>query len=186
MAKEYGKDNGFNQQNIKITNMRKFATLNSEEADITNIQLHFWQQAIRKYNLLEQQSLDEDSDYDQDFLVEAIEILILVGSSLTQLIGQNAYFSQKNINDEWVPTPQKLLSQEFSNEEPLYNDCITFMTFYDDIRHFGEPKHRSVDNFSEEKFVEYMNTAQELWVYFLRKNGLKITDDFKNEFKITL
>ena len=165
--------------------MRKFATLNSEEADITNIQLHFWQQAINRYKELEQQSLDENSDYGQDFFVESIEILILVGASLTQLIGQNADFTQKNINDEWVRGPAKLLLKEFPNKSTLYDKCMTFMTFYDDIRHFGEPKHRSVDNFSEEKFVEYMNTAQELWVYFLRKKGLKITDDFKNEFKIT-
>src|SRR5262245_6406264 len=117
--------------------IRKFASSNSEDPEITNIQLAFWRMAVKKYREIEQASSlgNTDTNY---FFINATTTLILAGSSLTQLVGQNTCAQRGR-----VPSPKDALKEELGETADLFSEISKFIDFYDDIRHFGEPKHQA-------------------------------------------
>ncbi|HBC88826.1 MAG TPA: hypothetical protein DCZ94_17930 [Lentisphaeria bacterium] len=159
----------------------KFSSLTSEDPeypDVTNIQLELWRLAVVKYEEIKDHS-EEVVLKKSDFIVLASVTLILAGSSLTQLVGQNAIFAGSR-----VPSPADELEKQLRKTSPDLCDRIKeFIFFYDDIRHFGKPKHTKVEALNEKLLAQFMKDIQEVWIFYLNKANLPITEDFKHSFK---
>ncbi len=171
-----------------VNNMKKhFAELDSEGPDISNLQRRFWELAVRSFDEIKehwnQEAVSDDieepettPEYQaQDFEVDAAVAIVLAGTSISELLGQNV-----TPHGSAVPAITKAWGEIHGKEPP--EDLRDFVKVYDALRHFGPPKHDAVRNITEEEFCKHFRTAQDVWTSVLHKRGRPITDAFKHTF----
>jgi hypothetical protein len=165
---------------------RRFASGTSCGPDIWNLQLRFWKLAVDDFmrikSLLDRFGGDDDTEpndaYNEDqFVVDAAVAIVLAGTSVSQLTGQNAAPDAKG------KTPNLLPCIETATRCPLTSDVKRFVKIYDDVRHFGEAKHDDVKQLDLETLRHCMNTAQVIWQQVLHVNGMPLTDDVTQRFE---
>ena len=166
---------------------RHFAELDSEGPDVSNLQRRFWEIAVDLFHRIEehwkQDAVSDDTEepektpryQTQDFEVDAAVAIVLAGTSISELLGQNVA-----PHGSCVPDILKAWSKLHNTRPP--QDLKDFVTLYNALRHFGSPKYDVVSNITEEGFCRHFRTAQDVWTSVLRKRGRPITDDFKHTF----
>lgn len=165
---------------------RHFACGSSEGPNVANLQLNFWRHALdrfrdiqsrwRQHAISEEQTAPEDLSYtENEFLVDAATAIVLAGTSITELVGQNTE-PEGNV----TPSIRKGLAQLVPALQGAQVDA--FLSTYDGLRHFGPAKHEAIWNLSEELFCQHMEAAQRIWVSVLEHLGITITDDFRQRF----
>jgi hypothetical protein len=163
---------------------RHFASGDSNGPNVDNLQRNFWHLALDGFkNLLQKwkrYSVEDDDELETDyteneFKVDAAAVLILAGTSVTQLIGQNV-----DPDGDRVPTPRKAYEQLLGHEPS--DDFKNFIEVYDALRHFGPPKHDAVDAITPELLCQHLRTAQSVWWNVLRHRGEPIGDHLQNDF----
>lgn len=157
--------------------MKVFAELTSEDPSVFNIQLATWKMAIERWRHLDDRFRDEHCDFNE-FFEEACIILVLAGTSASQLLGQNTSSTSSH-----VPSVDRLLDE-------LVPDLVSrstlkeFDSTYEDLRHFGKPKHANVINIDGEHFTRWMLAIQRLWID-LGQPGESIEKEwFHNSFEV--
>ncbi len=161
--------------------MKRFAELSSENYDISNLQLSFWRAAVAKFRQIE---LNEPGHYDaDDFIDNAAIVVVLAGTSLSQLVGQNVA-----AEGERVPSPQQaikdLANRSHRPYERVEQRLAWFLELYDSLRHFGRPKHSTVESLDEESLCESMNLVQDIWRMVLEIRGEIVSDEFNHSFDV--
>lgn len=63
-----------------------FAEIEIEGSGVANLQLWFWRNAVERFLRMEESVADYDEE--ADFFVEASTVIVLAGTSVSQLLGQ--------------------------------------------------------------------------------------------------
>lgn len=169
--------------------MKRFAFGTTGGPDIVNLQLGFWRDAVNTFQHIrtewrkcavedEEWSGGSDDYTEDDFVVDAARGLVLAGTSLSILVGQNVKPEErgkKRVTPKLTTALADLLG-------PLDDRAREFVQMYDDIRHFGLAKHETVDGLTEKRYCEFMTTAQSLWKKVLEKIKINERDFFDNDF----
>lgn len=144
----------------------------------TNLQLHSLRQA---WKLLCDVKSKSKSLRDGRIRERCVVIVDLIGLSLSQLLGQN-YASESSS----VPSPRHLielcLSESDLSDESKKRILIKFtdfLSYYDDCRHFGSPKHKKIDTLTLEKTDDFFSLAIEIWNLVCKHHDLEF-DSIKN------
>jgi|GEM_PF-4379750 hypothetical protein len=166
---------------------RHFASGDSNGPNVNNLQRNFWYLALDGFKHLlqkwERYSVREDDDKlesednytEDDFVVDAAVVLILAGTSVTQLIGQNV----NPVGDRVLP-PRQAYKQLLGH--PVSDDFVKFIDVYDSLRHFGSPKYDAVEAITPENLCQHLRIAQSAWCDVLRHRGEPIGDHLQNDF----
>ena len=91
--------------------MKVFAEETSESPCVFNIQLATWKLAVDRWRNLEVKFRDVECDFNE-FFEEACGILVLAGTSVSQLLGQNTSNTSPH-----VPSVDKLLDELVSDSK---------------------------------------------------------------------
>lgn len=169
--------------------MKNFAYGTTGGPDIVNLQLGFWCDAVKTFQDVEARSRkcaveDEDcsggsDDYTKDeFTVDAARGVVLAGTSLSILAGQNVGPEGRG-KKRRTPNLTSALKELLV---PLDDRAREFIQMYDDIRHFGLAKHESIEGLTEKRYCEFMTTAQSLWKKVLAEIKIGELDLFDNMF----
>lgn len=170
--------------------MKRFAFGTTGGPDIVNLQLGFWNDAVETFYHVETQwrkcavevedcSSGSDHYTEHEFVVDAARGVVLAGTSLSILVGQNVEPEERGTRRV---TP-KLTTSLTDLLGPLDDRAREFIQMYDDIRHFGLAKHETIDGLTEERYCELMTTAQSLWKKVLEKIKINERDFFDNVFR---
>jgi hypothetical protein len=163
-----------------------FACWDSSGVTVKNLQLAFWDLAIQHFDEIrekwrqfapEDRSVEPEDEpaYSIDqFVEDAAVALVLAGTSVTILLGQNT-----KSNGKEVPAPKKAINQLFGSSKTQWD---RFIERYDALRHFGEPKWGLINGIDEDIVRQDFESAQEIWIAVLTKNGRPIDDRFKKDF----
>lgn len=166
---------------------KHFAELDSDGPDVSNLQRRFWELAVGSFDKIKehwnQDAVSDDTEepetapryQSQDFEVDAAVAIVLAGTSISELLGQNVA-----ADGSFVPDIIKAWSKFHGTPPP--QDLKDFVTLYEALRHFGPPKHEAVRNITEEGFCNHLRAAQDVWTSVLGKNGRPITAEFKHTF----
>jgi hypothetical protein len=157
--------------------MKVFAEQTSEGPSVFNIQLATWKIAIERWRGLEERFRDDECDFNK-FFEEACVILVLAGTSASQLLGQNTSSTSSH-----VPSVENLVDELVPDREL----CLTMKEFnstYEDLRHFGEPKHSSVIKIDGAHFTRWMLAVQKLWIDLGRPHESIKKSLFRNTFEV--
>jgi hypothetical protein len=163
---------------------KHFSDLTSEAPDLVNFQLGFWRLAVEKYNSIQSKWTecavddgDENGDYtDNDFVIDAAVALVLAGTSVAEVIGQNLPAIGKE-------TERLRIAYRKLINDPIPHDVESFFKIYDGLRHFGPAKHQAIEQLTEDGFCQHMTTAQAIWVDVLHRNGGTVESEFRRSFK---
>lgn len=164
---------------------KHFAFLATGGPDISNLQLKFWRMAVSKFREIEEEWRrsaidDEEGDSwpsygEHDFKVDAAVAIVLAGTSVSELIGQNSPAKGNR-----TPSPGEGLRTLLGSRVPP--DADAFIKIYDDLRHFGDAKAEAVWNVTEDDLCKHLSTAQSIWVSVLGHRRAKVTDEFRYKF----
>lgn len=157
--------------------MKVFAEQSSEGPSVFNIQLATWKIAISRWRVLDERYREDECDFN-DFFEEACVILVLAGTSASQLLGQNTSATSPH-----VPSVDKLLDELVADLQ-LRSTLKEFNSTYEDLRHFGMPKHATVIGIDEEHFTQWMLALQTLWVFLGRPSEPIAKSWFRNAFEV--
>lgn len=157
--------------------MKVFAEQTSEDPSVFNIQLETWKIAIERWRSLEKRFRDDECDFNS-FFEEACVILVLAGTTASQLLGQNTSSTLRR-----VPDVKDLLKELVPNCE-LRLTLKEFDLTYEDLRHFGEPKHNNVIMIDGMHFTQWMLAVQQLWIVLGRPSENIKRDWFQNTFEV--
>jgi hypothetical protein len=165
---------------------RRFATGDSCGPNVNNLQRTFWRLALdgfqdllekwQRYAVHEEDNEPEGDDYTEwDFVVDAAAVLILAGTSITQLIGQNI-----DSDGDRVPPPRRAYDELLGH--PPSDRFADFVKVYDALRHFGPPKYEAVYAITPDSLCQHLRTAQSVWHEVLEHRGEAIGDHLQNDF----
>jgi hypothetical protein len=168
---------------------RRFAIGDSDGPNVANLQLNFWyltiesfekiNEKLKEYGFIEGET-EVDSDYtENDFLIDAAVTIVLAGTSISELIGQNVP-AEKNRTPHLRPAYKK-----FIGKNSIPENVEAFFSIYDSLRHFGPAKHEAVDEITLENLSEYLSTAQTIWKYFFERQNQEIYEEFRHEFRFS-
>ena len=128
----------------------------------TNLQLYSLRQAWKCWQDLCSQKHQLGEGKIRERCVHAV---VLLGLSLSQLLGQNTALTSDSI-----PSPNKLLpvfldETDISDikKESLNSRFREFMDVYDACRHFGPPKYQKLDNLDLKTTESFFNLTIEIW-----------------------
>lgn len=128
----------------------------------TNLQLYALRKAWRTWEELGQRRNDLIESRIRERCVIVVDLL---GLSISQLLGQNAPHESVK-----VEAPRRLLSGLLrrvgcheGRREDLETGFAEFMSFYDDIRHFGQPKHENLDRLDFATTAAFVDLSIEIW-----------------------
>ena len=166
---------------------KRFASGDTNGPNVNNLQRNFWHLALNGFNELlqkwqryaireEDNELESDEYTENEFVVDATVILILAGTSVTQLIGQNVA-----ANGNRVPPPRQAYEQLFGH--PPSDEFVEFIDLYDALRHFGSPKYDAVAAITPEHLCKHLKTAQSVWIDVLRGRGEPTDMHLHTDFK---
>ena len=146
--------------------VRRYAVATSAGPEIANLQLASWHQAVQLYREYAEQSFGADGGIDPNAFEIATVAVILAGTSVTQLLGQNA--DPSGIR---VPSPVNML-RDLVDSDPdglrLLSDYSKCNRLYDDLRHFGSHKYEHVDSIDPPSFAHFFTVCQDVWLYVLK------------------
>ena len=133
---------------------------------------------------------DDDPEYDfGDFLEDAVVAIVLAGTSVSQLLGQNSPSKTSKIPSPKVAIAELLSHSNFNSKtkEDLTNSFHEFVQVYDAVRHFGEAKHETIAQLTEESLCKHLTTCQDVWRFVLQSvYGRKpSTGEFDRKFEFT-
>jgi len=165
---------------------RHFACGDSVGPDVANLQLNFWRHALdrfreiqarwRRYAIPEGGTEPEDLQYTQnEFVVDAATAIVLAGTSIAELVGQNTEAQEGR-----TPDIRKGLAELLGR--PLRPEVEAFLAIYDALRHFGPAKHNAIWDLTEDLFCQHMETAQGIWISVLNHLDLEIPEEFQQQF----
>ena len=128
----------------------------------TNLQLHALLQAHRHWENLKA----ETGGLSEARIREcAVFIVSCLGLSLSQLLGQNDPKTRQRTSGG-VPSPKKLFGRVLRGRpghaalEPTFTD---FMQYYDDCRHFGQPKYGRIDTLDLPTCGRFVEMTLDIW-----------------------
>lgn len=165
----------------------------SHGPDFVNLQLGLWRHALTQFHALQEageggtQSLLSTPLYDEweysenEFAPDAAVAIVLAGTSLSQLLGQNTGVRRNDgdIPGFW-PCVKDVLGLSKDQTPPDFQE---FFDLYECLKHFGEPHHDIVADLSPEGLCKYMRAAQDFWVRVLNHLQMPVPDElFANEF----
>lgn len=152
-----------------------FAQIDSESIGLRNLQLYFWRNAVEHFYEMAA-NVDEYTFDEAVFDVDASMVIVLGGTSISQLLGQQWRNGNIKTNDDKpdrVPSMIELLNRIISGveAEQLNGICpndtkdtfADFVRLYDALRHFGEPKEDEVAALDKDSLCRYMTTLQNIW-----------------------
>lgn len=159
--------------------MKVFAEETScdDGSNIFNIQLTTWRIAVERWRDLEERFCDSECGFNT-FFEEACVILVLAGTSASQLLGQNTSSTSSNV------PPIKKLIEELVSDSKLRSTLREFDTAYEDLRHFGAPKQPSVLDIDGNHFTQWMLAIQSLWIALGNPTEDMQKSLFRNTFKV--
>lgn len=164
---------------------KHFAVGDSEGPDVANLQLNFWRLAVQKFDeirgkwdthVLVPGEVDDAEYTENEFVVDAATAIVLAGTSVSELAGQNVE-PRGNQTPDLRPALRTLLGAAIPAK------MEGFIKIYDDLRHFGQAKYDAVASISEQDLCEYLLAAQEIWVAVLRRLGRPVDNDFSHRFE---
>jgi hypothetical protein len=149
--------------------MRYYCELDTGETLArSNLQLYSLERAADCWNEL----FESGEWYEQEGgLTERLAfIVVCLGLSLSQLLGQQNPFPQK----ERIDSPKILLKEilerwavDPAKRDQLVNGFEELNEYYDAIRHFGrnkdDGKHRTVDQLTFAKVTEFRDVTTDIW-----------------------
>ena len=167
---------------------------NEEE---TNLQLHFLKLALEQWQKLK---FDQHNGLFRNEREHYIGVIILISTSVTQLLGQNATPSS---NPKRVESPIELfkdfrkkdwkpsrIGQGETEYEVSVAEFKELIEIYDDGRHFGVTqsgnKHTTIENLNLPKTEKCIQTALGVWLMMLNAKGMdqEDFDEFKSYFVV--
>ncbi|MBA2882349.1 hypothetical protein HNR65_002691 [Desulfosalsimonas propionicica] len=165
---------------------KRFATRDSSGPKVANFQLTFWRLALKeferiidnwkKYALREGEEADYSLEYDEDdFVIDAAITLVLAGTSVAELLGQN-------VPPQGDRTPHLRSAYRNLIKDPIPDDIEEFFAVYDSLRHLGPAKYDKVEDITPDKLCKYLNIAQSIWHDVLKIHNATIGQDFLHEF----
>ncbi len=181
-----------------------FAVGDSEGPNLANLQLEFWRLAVERFKLIERklqefgtEDGEESEDYEgaedyydhRDFVIDAVVALMLAGTSVSELLGQNSQPGTKGR----IPSPVEALDRLIPNGVPstvadvpddIRDRLKSFIDVYDALRHFGESKYETVKEITQEALCGYLKTAQDVWKLVLQLMNDQVTTEFRCEFRL--
>ena len=167
---------------------RRFATGDSSGPNVTNLQLAFWQLAVDAFDRIIEKwkiyAVDEEGgevavndDYtENEFVIDAAVALVLAGTSISELIGQN-------VPPDGDKTPHLRPAYKILVRDQIPNDVEAFFSIYDSLRHFGPAKYDAVYEITQESFCEHLKTAQSIWQDVLRWRNAEVGEEFRRDFR---
>jgi hypothetical protein len=167
---------------------KHFAELDSEGPDISSLQRRFWVLAVRAFEEIRERwnehAVSDDGDepedapeyQSQDFEVDAAVALVLAGTSISELLGQN-------VETDGSKVPSILAAWQSLHGDAPPERLKEFVKVYDALRHFGPPKYDAVRNMTEEAFCQHLHTAQDVWRSVLRMCGNPVSGEFDHVFE---
>jgi hypothetical protein len=120
--------------------------------------------------------VDDDAYNEDDFIIDASVTLVLAGTSVAALLGQNAYSGGNK-----TPSPREAYKNII--KDPTPHDVEAFLNIYDALRHLGPSKYDEIGNITKEDLCYYMNTAQNIWQDVLKYRNSNIGEDFQHNFR---
>jgi len=155
--------------------------------DFINLQIGLWKHAVTQFEQLKRvgdgatsdlltcpEDGDDEYSYNQ-FEPDAAVAIVLAGTSLSQLLGQNVSREcRRNDGDipGFWPCVQNVLGLE-KTKTP--DDFQEFYDCYECLKHFGEPHVEQLGDFlSAEKLSRYMRAAQAFWIRTLEHLGMPV------------
>jgi len=143
---------------IPTTSGKPFCEVSSEAPMYSsNLQLFALRQAFRYWRILSRCRARLSQPRVTEYLVF---ITICAGTSISQLLGQNATHSGP---EDRVSAPKELFDQLFGVNHPKRSDFRDFIDLYDDCRHFGSPKYPSIASLTEARCKRYLDLVVTLW-----------------------
>ncbi len=167
---------------------RRFATGDSTGPNVTNLQLTFWQLAVDMFDRIiekwgiyavdgEGEEPEAKDDYtENEFVIDAAAALVLAGTSIAELIGQN-------VPPDGDRTPHLRAAYKILVRDQIPNDVEAFFSIYDSLRHFGPAKHEAVYEITQESLCEHLRTAQSIWQEVLKRRKAEIGEEFRRDFR---
>ena len=167
---------------------RRFASGDSSGPNVANLQLTFWQLAVDMFDRIIEKwriyAVDEEGeepeandDYtENEFVIDAAVALVLAGTSIAELIGQN-------VSPYGDRTPHLRPAYKILVRDQIPDDVEAFFSIYDSLRHFGPAKYEAVDEITQESLCEYLKTAQSMWQDVLKKRSAEIGEEFRRNFR---
>lgn len=157
--------------------MKVFAVRTSEDPNVFNIQLETWKIAIDRWRKLEERFREKECSFNE-FFEEVCVILVLAGTSASQLLGQNTSTISSRVPDV------KELLPELVADPQLRSTLKEFNSIYEDLRHFGVPKHAKILDIDRKRFTRWMLALQKLWVDLGRPGETIENGWFRNHFEV--
>lgn len=165
---------------------RHFGTGDSNGPNVNNLQHTFWQLAVERfeallkkwenYTVYKYEDELEEYEYTEDnFVVDTAVVLILAGTSISHILGQNTDPEGDRVLSS-LQAYQKLLGY------PASGDIKAFIDVYDALRHFVSPKFEAVDSITPDKLCKHLRTAQSIWCEVLKRRGEQIGEHLQIEF----
>lgn len=136
---------------------KPFCEVSSEDPNSSNLQLFSLSQAFRFYRIFQRIKPTISAPQQTEYL---IFIIICLGTSISQLLGQNASTPQSGTH---IGTPKQLFDQIFGGSHPKRNNFLHFIDIYDACRHFGSPKHRVLNSLTAPDCDAFLDLIVDLW-----------------------
>lgn len=136
------------------------------DQDAPNLHLFFFRKSIVEFNKLREIVEAPGPRHRLAFAEQAALVLILAGTALTQLEGQNdASYPRWKDDRERVAQPRKIANP------PEGSPLADFLSVYDNLRHFGPPRYtdraavgnRLLDDDAPSLVVKLLRAAQARW-----------------------
>ena len=141
-----------------------YCSLQSSGNNYTNLQLYSLLQAWRLWKEVDAPKRHESPGKIRE---RCGVVIILLGSSLYQLLGQNCPGNEKSRK---TPAGKALLNCVLEalnikghNVSELTSRFDAFVDVYDAFRHFGQLKHETIDRVTIEATREYVETTLMIW-----------------------
>ncbi|MCC6680178.1 MAG: hypothetical protein IT445_04665 [Phycisphaeraceae bacterium] len=164
---------------MKKLAMKVFATLSSEDPSVYNIQLTTWKISVDRWRDLKRECKDGYCDFNNLF-EEACVILLLAGTSMSQLLGQNT-----SMKTDDVPGLNQLLN-ELVPDAKQRAVLKEFNEIYEDLRHFGESKHKNILGVDGTLFTKWMDAIQRIWIDIAKPPQSTVQEWFHEDFDLRL
>ena len=136
----------------------------------TNLQLYSLRQAAIGWNDLIQASATRELDGVDDLTERLAFILVCLGLSLSQLLGQNLPSSDNDRMDQPGALLGKILARsrvDWTTRRRLNNTFAKFLPYYDSVRHFGknrdEKNYRTIDRLTRQELDRFCRMTIEVW-----------------------
>jgi hypothetical protein len=146
---------------VKLTTTVNIAPITQKQLDpVTNIQLAFWKDAKEKYQRVKKVAYPDPADLLLIIAALGFSLTFLFGVNFTSTTGYGKTPSLANLVRRWK------LHKRRPDLYRAFDELAAFFT--SNIRHASQTKIRStVESLTMSKVQHFMNTAQELWKWFI-------------------